>query len=162
MNGYLYSINQLLAVKTEINAKYARKLARIERKLSNNKLDTEIKTTTEQINQIEKKRLSLNQEYEMVFGKNDEFNLKQLTPKQEKEEAVLKRQSLIKERDSLLTEKLNLNNFLTTLDSLPDQLTKFSAKTFTATIDKIVVSQTTITYHFYGNEAVKVKVDDIK
>lgn len=162
VNGYLYSINQLLAVKTEINAKYTRKLARIERKLSNNKLESEIKTITEQINQIEKKRLSLNQEYEMVFGKNDEFNLKQLTLKQEKEEAVLKRQSLIKERDSLLTEKLNLNIFLTTLDSLPAKLTKFSAKTFTATIDKIIVSQTTITYYFYGNEAVKVKVDEVK
>ena len=59
MNGYLYSINQLLAQKTEINAKYARKLARIERKLSNNKLESEIKTTAEQINQIEKENEEL-------------------------------------------------------------------------------------------------------
>ena len=113
--GYLYTMNKILAARSEYLAKYGRKLARINRRLESGEIEAELKVLDQQLVDIHKR-------------------LKELE----------------NERNSLNARKRTLKTFIATLESLPDQLTKFSEKPFVSTIDHIAVNQYILAYHFMG------------
>ncbi len=160
--GYLYTMNKILAARSEYLAKYGRKLARINRRLESGEIEAELKVLDQQLVDIHKRLKELENEWEFSFGKQDEFTRLQSKLKNQMQETVDSINALENERNSLNARKRTLKTFIATLESLPDQLTKFSEKPFVSTIDHIAVNQYILAYHFYGDECIKVNIEQLK
>lgn len=170
--GYLVALGQLLADTARINAKYARKLARIDQQLNGSKktdsLDDQIKKAAAEIREIEGRRLNTEREYELSFGRNSEFANKKHQLKVAAQAAITKKQALEAQRDNLRARQKELISFLSTIKTITPSIlnhTGFIDSTvpiFLNTIDHITVTDQTITYHFYGDESVRLNIKDLK
>lgn len=160
--GYLVAINQLLARRSQIQGKCEWKLSRIETKLSSGAIDKEIKRLEKENLQLDEQSAELKVEWEFTFGDNSSYDAKMNELKQQKAANLQQKKALEEEKQQLGSDKKTIQTFMHTIEALPEKIVKFSGKSFLETIDHVEVSQTTLSYHFYGGECVKVKINDMK
>lgn len=160
--GYLYTINQILARKTEYLGKCERKLVKLSRRLEPKNIDQEIKDKTKALKAVDDRLAELSREWEFTFGRNAEFLSRQAELKAEAEQIIAERRILEEERDNLRARKAELERFIVAIEKMPDKVERFSAEKFTNTIDHIAVGKNSLLYHFYGDVKVRVSLDDLR
>lgn len=163
--GYLDTINRVLAARSEYLAKYEGKLRRLNHQLETTPIKANIKTLKRRIREIVKAGETLSQEWELTFGKNDEFMSKQASLKSEMNQALAKKAALEDEFNNLRIKQAEIITLINTLKELPANLMTFNKvaeDSFSNIIDYISVNSRSITYHLYGGERIKLKVEDVK
>jgi len=160
--GYLYTMNQLLAARGEILAKYERKLRRIDHRLGKKGIKAELDKIEIEGHEVDQEIADLKDEWEFSFGKNNNYDEKRLTLSQKGKAMIEKTNALEAERKALNAEMKIIQTFIDAVKSMPDRLKRFNNKYFTDTIDCIEVDQLDITYRFYGGQSIKVKIDLLK
>ena len=154
--GYLYTMNQLLSARSEMLAKYERRLARVNHRLESGAIEKELKKLEEQDQELNKRIATLIGEREFSFGEQSELQNKEDALEHEGKEILEKTKTLETERQELNNEKKLLETFIQAFKAMPEVLTKFKAKDFTDTIDHVEVRQTSLLYEFYGGEGITV------
>lgn len=160
--GYLYTINQLLARKTQILGKYGRKLKRVENRLSSGEIERAIFELVNEKKKVDEQLEALKGEWEYTFGDHSDFYRRQDELTNKNKAINQKIHTLEDERIELNTEKKLIKTFMETIEGMPDKLTRFNGKEFIGTVDRVMVSQSFLIYHFYGGESVKVNLEAIR
>lgn len=160
--GYLYTMNQVLARRSDFLAKYERKLARVNHKLESGEIEKELKELTGRSHEIEEERVRIKAEMEFVFGEHTSYDEKLEALKRESQSIMAETRELEAKRDELNATKKTLETIINAVKDLPESLTKFHAKDFTYTIDHVTVGQYVLAYHLYGDECIKVNIELLK
>lgn len=176
--GYVLALNLFLVKKADYSLKLAHKLEILTKRLEGKSrrknvtkrkagdkplsIDAEIKAVAESIKAIDEKREALDHEYELSFGRNDEYAAKKEELKNEMQQAISKKAELENEKDDLMVKITDLKTIITAIKNLPSSVSRFSDQTFTNTIDNITVNRNSLSYNFYGGEQIKVKLEILK
>lgn len=161
-SGYIYTMNQLLAHRGEYLAKYERKLARIDHRLSSGSIEKEIIKLDQEAKDIDERRAVLIGEWEFSYSDNNGFNNRFGELEKQAGANIAKKNELTTERTRLNAEKKKLESFIDAFKALPDKMERFNTQAFIKTIDHIEVGQYVLAYHLYGGECIKVNLSLIK
>lgn len=159
------TINHVLAARSEYLAKYEGKLRRLNHQLETTPNHAKLKAIKQRIWEIVKAGESLAQEWELTFGKNDECMSKQAELKSEMNQALTEQTKLENKLNKLRIEQKEISTLIDILKALPQALTAFNKEaenSFYDIIDHISVNSRSVTYHLFGDERVKIKVEDLK
>ena len=160
--GYLYTINQVLARRSQILGRYERKLRKIEERLNSGEIERAIHELAQDKRDVNERMESLKGEWEFTFGDHTDFYRRQEELKNKAVSINQEIQLLEEERLELNTEKKMVALFLDAIKSMPEQLERFTGKDFLNTVDKVVVDQASLTFHFYGGESIKANLETIR
>lgn len=157
--GYLYTLNQILARRSEYLAKYGRKIKRITHRLQSGQIETDIKALELKARSVEEQIAIIRGESEFSFGRQAEFDERINEQRYQLEAIANEIEALRVERATLNHDKVILETFIKTLERMPEKQNVFNGTEFVRTIDRVEVSQFILTYHFYGGEYVKVNIE---